>query len=115
MLERNRWATIVRTYPTRLLVLVGPALLALELALWPAALAGGWAPAKARASADVLRALPRLWRERRAIQATRTVAVADFAAGLTPELSSAYLGALGRSRPLAAALRGYWALVRALL
>jgi GT2 family glycosyltransferase len=86
MLERNRWATIVRTYPTRLLVLVSPALLALELALWPAALAGGWAPAKARATADVLRALPRLRRERRAIQATRTVAVADFAAGLTPEL-----------------------------
>jgi GT2 family glycosyltransferase len=115
MLERNRWATILRTYPTRLLLLVSPALLALELALWPAALAGGWAGAKARATADVLRALPRLRRERRAIQATRTITVRQFADGLTAELSSPYLGAIGRSKPIAVALRAYWALVRRLL
>jgi GT2 family glycosyltransferase len=115
MLERNRWATILRTYPTRLLVLLSPALLALELALWPAALAGGWAGAKAKASADVLRALPRLRRERRAIQATRTISVRAFADGLTADLSSPYLGAIGRSRPIAAALRAYWALVLWLL
>ena len=115
LLERNRWATILRTYPTRLLVLLAPALLALELALWPAALAGGWAGPKARATADVLRALPRLRRERRAIQAARVITPRAFADGLTAELSSPYLGAIGRSKPIAAALRAYWALVRALL
>lgn len=115
MLERNRWATILRTYPTPLLALASPALLALELALWPAALAGGWAGSKARATADVLRGLPRLRRERRAIQATRTISARAFADGLTAELSSPYLGAVGRSKPLAVALRAYWALVRVLL
>jgi GT2 family glycosyltransferase len=114
-LERNRWATIVRCYPGPLLAAVAPALLVLELALWPAALAGGWGGEKARASVDVLGALPRLLRERRAIQATRTVSAARFADGLTADLSSPYLGALGRSRVLRLALRAYWWGVRALL
>lgn len=115
MLERNRWATLLRTYPTPLLLALAPALLALELALWPAALAGGWSGPKARATLDVARALPRLRRERRAIQATRTVGVRAFAAGLTPELSSPFLGPLGRSRLLTAALAAYWRLATALL
>jgi GT2 family glycosyltransferase len=115
MLERNRWATILRTYPTPVLLAVAPALAALELALWPAALAGGWGRSKALATLDVVRALPRLRRERRGIQATRTIDAATFAAGLTAELSSPYLGAVGRSRVLTAALRAYWALARALI
>jgi GT2 family glycosyltransferase len=115
MLERNRWATLLRTYPTPLLLAVAPALVALELALWPAALAGGWGRAKALATLDVARALPRLLRERRAIQATRRVSAADFAASLTAELSSPFLGPLGRSKALSAALRAYWRAVRALL
>lgn len=114
-LERNRWATILRTYPTPLLAAVAPALVALELALWTAALAAGWGREKALATADVVRALPRLARERRAIQATCTVSVARFAAGLTAELSSPYLGALARSRALALVLRAYWWGVRRLL
>jgi GT2 family glycosyltransferase len=115
MLERNRWATILRTYPTPLLVALAPALLALELALWPAAIAGGWGRSKALATVDLVRAMPRLLRERRAIQATRRVTVGEFAAGLTAELSSPYLGAIGRSRLLAALLRAYWAAVLALV
>jgi GT2 family glycosyltransferase len=115
MLERNRWATILRTYPTPLLVALAPALLGLELALWPAALAGGWAGPKARATADVALALPRLLRERRAIQAQRTVSPRTFAAGLTSELSSPFLGAIGRSRAVSAVLRAYWGVVLRLL
>ena len=41
-LERNRWATVLRTYPTRLLVLLLPALLATELGLLAIAATGGW-------------------------------------------------------------------------
>jgi GT2 family glycosyltransferase len=115
MLERNRWATIVRTYPAPLLVLLSPALLALELALWPAAVSGGWAGSKAAATADVLRALPRLREERRAIQAAATATPRAFAAALTAELSSPFLGSLGRSRALSAALRAYWTVVLRLL
>jgi GT2 family glycosyltransferase len=112
LLERNRWATIVRCYPGRLLLLLAPALLATELALLVVAAAGGWLPQKLAALGETVRALPRLRRERRAVQATRAVADADFAAWLTPDLDSSYLGRAARSRVLRAALRGYWALIQ---
>lgn len=115
MLERNRWATILRTYPGPLLVMVLPALLATELAIWAAALRGGWARMKALATLDLILALPRLARERRAIQAARRIDAAAFAAGLTAELSSPYLGAAGRSAPVRRVLKLYWALVCSLL
>jgi GT2 family glycosyltransferase len=111
LLERNRWATILRTYPAALLALVAPALLATEAALWAIAAAGGWRDAKRRAAGDTLRALPRLLRERRAIQSRRAVSAAEFARMLTPDLGSAYLGRAGRSRLLRWALRAYWAAV----
>ena len=114
-LERNRWATILRTYPGALLALVMPALIATDLALWPVAIAGGWAGARFRALADTLRWLPRLLGERRKIQATRTISAGEFARALTPDLESAYLGAASRSRVLRALLRAYWRVVTALL
>jgi GT2 family glycosyltransferase len=115
MLERNRWATIIRTYPGPLLALLAPALLVTELALLAIALAGGWAGQKLAATADVLRALPRLLEERRAIQATSRVAPATFAAGLTGELSSPFLGPVARSPLVRWGVRAYWsAVLRAL-
>jgi GT2 family glycosyltransferase len=114
-LERNRWATLIRTYPAALLALLMPALLATELALVFAAAAGGWLPQKLRAWAETLIWLPRLLVERRRIQAARTIGAGEFAAGLTATLDSAYLGRAGRSRALAAVLGAYWSLVRRLL
>jgi GT2 family glycosyltransferase len=114
-LERNRWATIVRTYPGALLALVMPALLATDLALWPVAIAGGWAGARFQALTETLGSLPRLLGERREIQATRTITAGEFARALTPDLDSAYLGAASRSRVLRALLRAYWRVVTALL
>jgi GT2 family glycosyltransferase len=114
-LERNRWATLIRVYPARLLVLLAPALLATELALLAIATAGGWLPQKLAAAADTLRALPRLLGERREIQARAQVSAAEFAAALTPDLDSAFLGAASRSRPLRMLLRTYWSVVKRLL
>ena len=45
-LERNRWATVVRTYPSRVLWAVMPAMLMLEPVLLVYAVAGGWWRAK---------------------------------------------------------------------
>ena len=115
LLERNRWATVIRTYPRELLLLVLPALLVTELALHAIALRQGWLREKLGADADVVRWLPRLIRERRAIQARRTIPAAEFADHLTSELSSPYFGGVGRSRVVQAGLRAYWALVRRLL
>ena len=114
-LERNRWATLVRTYPAPLLLLLLPALVATELALLVVATANGWIGQKLRAKADLVRATPRLLQERRAIQAARAVTTAEFARDLTASLGSPYLGAASRSRLLGALLRGYWRAVLRLL
>jgi GT2 family glycosyltransferase len=115
LLERNRWATVIRTYPRELLLLVLPALLLTELALPVIALRWGWLREKLLADLDVIRWLPRLLRERREIQARRTISAAEFADHLTAELTSPYFGGVGRSRVLRAGMRAYWAFVRRLL
>ena len=114
-LERNRLAFLVRTYPGALLLLLAPALLATELALLAIAAGGGWGGQKLRANLEFLRWLPRLLRERRTIQAQRTISAGEFAAWLTPDLDSELISPLVRSRPARALLRGYWRLVRLLL
>jgi len=106
---------VIRTYPRELLVLVLPALLLTELALPVIALRWGWLREKLLADLDVIRWLPRLLRERREIQARRTISAAEFADHLTAELTSPYFGGVGRSHVLRAGMRGYWALVRRLL
>jgi GT2 family glycosyltransferase len=114
-LERNRWAFLIRVYPAGLLALLAPALIATELALLPASIAAGWGRQKLAATGEVLRWLPRLLRERREIQATRTVSAAEFAAWLTPDLDSPFIPALARSLPARLLLRTYWRLVCLLL
>jgi len=111
LLERNRWATVIRTYPLPLLVLVAPALLAAEPMILLAALAGGWGQQKLLATLDVITRLPRLLGERRRIQARRAVAAGDFARALVPELSSPFLGRAGRLPLVAGLLDAYWRLV----
>ncbi len=114
-LERNRIAFLVRVYPAALLALLAPALLALELVLISVSVAGGWGGQKLRANLEALRWLPRLLRERRQIQATRTITSAEFASRLTPDLDSSLIGSLARSLPVRLLLRGYWRVVQLLL
>ena len=115
LLERNRWATVIRTYPRELLALTLPALLAAELGMPVVAARGGWLREKLAADADVVRALPRLVSERREIQSRRTVSAAEFADHLTADLGSPLFGRVGRSPVVRALMRSYWALVRRLL
>jgi GT2 family glycosyltransferase len=115
LLERNRWATILRCYPGRLLLVLVPALLVTELGLLAVAAAGGWLPQKVAAAGETLRWLPQLVRERRAIQATRAISAAEFARWLTPDLDSRFLGRAGRLGALRWALRAYWRLALAAL
>ncbi len=114
-LERNRWAFLIRVYPTRLLALLAPALILTELALIPASIAAGWGRQKLAAIGEVIRWLPRLLRERRQVQATRKVSPAEFAAWLTPDLDSPFIPAVARSLPVRLALRTYWRVVLLLL
>jgi GT2 family glycosyltransferase len=114
-LERNRWAFLIRIYPTWLLVLIAPALIATELALIPVSIAAGWGRQKLEAILEILSWIPRLLRERREVQATRSVSTAEFAGWLTPDLDSPFIPPFARSRPARLALRGYWRLVLWLL
>jgi GT2 family glycosyltransferase len=114
-LERNRWAFLIRVYPTSLLVLLAPALLATELALLPASFAAGWGRQKLAATGEVLRWLPRLLRERRQVQASRTISASEFASQLTPDLNSPFIPPIARSSPVRLLLRSYWHLVRFVL
>ncbi len=114
-LERNRWAFMIRVYPAGLLALIAPALLATELALVGVSIAGGWGRQKFVATFDVIRWLPRLLRERREVQATRTVSAARFASWLSADLDSPFIGATARSTPVRFALRAYWRAVCLLL
>ncbi len=114
-LERNRLAFLVRAYPAPLLILLAPALLATELVLLAVAAAGGWGGQKLAADLQALRWLPRLLRERRQVQVTRTVSAAEFASWLTPDLDSPFIAPAARSLPARLLLRGYWVVVRLLL
>ncbi|HET7053507.1 MAG TPA: glycosyltransferase family 2 protein [Solirubrobacterales bacterium] len=114
-LERNRHAFLLRAYPTSLLILLAPALVATELALYAVAVRGGWGRQKLAAHVEAIRWLPRLLRERRQVQATRTVTAAEFAAWLTPDLDSPFIPTAARSVPARILLRSYWRAVRLLL
>ncbi len=114
-LERNRLAFIVRAYPTPLLLLLAPALFATELALIAVSTSGGWGKQKLAANLEFLRWLPRLLRERRRLQSTRTVPAAEFASWLTPDLDSPFIPPLARSLPARLMLRTYWRIVRLIL
>jgi N-acetylglucosaminyl-diphospho-decaprenol L-rhamnosyltransferase len=114
-LERNRWAFLVRVYPASLLVLLAPALLATELALLPASFAGGWGRQKLAAIREAVSWLPRLLRERRQVQSTRSVSAAEFASWLCADLDSPFIPAAARSAPARILLRAYWRAVRLLL
>ena len=110
-LERNRWHTVLSVYPLRLLVLVAPALLVLELVVHVTAARDGWLAAKLRADAAVVTGLPATFVRRRNVQATRRVHTRAFAARLTATLDSSYL-AVNASSWAARAQAIYWAAVK---
>jgi GT2 family glycosyltransferase len=106
-LERNRWRTVLSVYPGRLLVLVLPGLVAVELAIMAAAGRQGWLGAKLRAQAAVLADLPATIGRRRRIQATRRISAAEFASRLTASLDSPFIPARP-ARWVVALQRWYW-------
>jgi N-acetylglucosaminyl-diphospho-decaprenol L-rhamnosyltransferase len=111
-MERNRWATVLRTYPPRVLAAALPAMAAAELPLLAFAAAGGWAGAKVGAWLDLVRWLPRAPAERRAVQRLRARPQREFADALASGLETPLLGRVGRSRLANRLLRAYWRLAR---
>lgn len=114
LLERNRWRTLLAVYPTPLLAMLAPALIAAELGLLFISARDGWLPLKLRAQAETLLGLPELLRRRRVVQSTRRIESASFASHLTASLDSTYLP-IAHLRWAVNIQRRYWATVRRLL
>jgi GT2 family glycosyltransferase len=113
-LERNRWRTVLSVYPTALLALLAPALLASEIALLAIAAREGWLRPKLRAQVATLAALPRTLARRRRLQQTRRIGSRELAEHLTSSLESPYLAVAGK--PWVSVPQSlYWQLVRRLL
>jgi N-acetylglucosaminyl-diphospho-decaprenol L-rhamnosyltransferase len=109
-LERNRWRTVLSVYPTAVLALLAPALLAAEVGLLAIAAREGWLGAKLRAQAATVARLPSTLRRRRAVQRTRRIGANEFAAQLTASLDSPYLA--GAATPLIRVPQAlYWRIV----
>ena len=108
LLERNRWATVIRTYPGPAAGGRAPAMLAAEVAVWLVAARGGWGRMKRLATVDVVRLLPRLVAERSSIQASTCIEEADFVAHLSAVLDSPYFGSVGTAPLLRRGLVLYW-------
>ncbi|HEX6651495.1 MAG TPA: glycosyltransferase family 2 protein [Thermoleophilaceae bacterium] len=115
LLERNRWWTILSDYPTALLLLLLPALLAAEAVLLVVAGRGGWLRAKLRAQASVVADLRQILHRRRDVQATRTVDASEFAERLSASLDNPYLGPAMGLRAADPIQRTYWQIVRGAL
>ena len=108
LLERNRWLTILAVYPAPLLLALGPALLAAEVGIAVVAARGGWLGSKLEAQRWLLGHPGEIVRRRRRVQALRTASAWEFAARLTADLDSPYLGEAADSRALGSTLGAYW-------
>ncbi len=113
-LERNRWRTVLSVYPSAVLVVTFPALLAAELGLLVLAAREGWLTAKLRAQAAAVAGLPATLARRRRVQRTRRIGAERFAAQLTSALDSPYLSGSG-SPLLVAPQAAYWRLATRIL
>ena len=114
LLERNRLFVVLTVFPPRLLALVGPGLLAFELAALAVALKDGWGGEKVRGWWWLLRHPRLVRRRRRELAATRVLDDEAFAALLTSTFDPGVEG-IGVPRPLQRLLDAYWRVVRRLL
>jgi GT2 family glycosyltransferase len=114
-LERNRLVFVLTAYSARLLLLLAPVLLAVEVGISLLALREGWFREKARGWAWVARHASWLARQRRATQALRRVPDRDLAAFLTPVLDARMLELPGRVAALNWLVSTWWRAVRVFL
>lgn len=115
LLERNRLAMLLTVYGGRLLVLLAPALLALELAMLAVAVRQGWLRQKLRGYRWLVANRGWLRRRRRAVQSVRVIGDRELAGLLTGHFDPVALPLPVGAGVLNAAMGGYWRLVRRLL
>lgn len=112
LLERNRLLLLLTLYERRTLLLLSPALLALELAVLLLSVRQRWAGQKASGWWWLLRHRDVVRRRRREVQRARTVGDREVAGVLTAELTPAAETGFRVPPAVNALSRLYWSLVR---
>lgn len=114
MYERNRLFFIMKNYSSKLIVLILPALIALEVGMLIDSLQKGYFLDKIRAYRDVVATFPRTLRKRALIQNTRRKSDRDLFAFFSPEItfSEIQTPVLGFANYC---LKGYYTLIRWLI
>lgn len=115
LLERNRLLFLLTAHEARTLALLGPPLLALELAMLLLALSQGWAGGKVRGWWWLLRHAGWVRSRRRLLQAERTRSDAELAGLLTAELTTTAVDLPAVLPVLNLLLRAWWWAARRLL
>jgi GT2 family glycosyltransferase len=114
-LERNRLVFVLTAHSARLLVLVAPVLIVVELGVALVALRQGWFGEKARGWAWLAGHRSWLGERRREMQAVRCVADRELARFLTPVLDPRMLEFPAGVGVLNGAVSAWWRVVRVLL
>jgi GT2 family glycosyltransferase len=111
-LERNRLVFVLSAYSARLLVLLGPLLLATELGMTALALKEGWLRDKFGGWTWLARNVGVVGRRRRSTQGLRKVRDRELARWLTPVFDPKMIPVPGPLRAANPLVERYWALVR---
>jgi GT2 family glycosyltransferase len=114
-LERNRLVFVLTVYSTRLLLLLAPVLLVVEVGVTALALRQGWLGEKARGWAWLLRNASWLRRRRAAVQSTRRLSERELARFLTPAVDARMLDLPPGGALFNAAVSAWWRVVRVLI
>ena len=112
LLERNRLVFVLSTYSGRLLLVLGPVLVALELGLTAQAAREGWLRDKLAGWGWLLRHARWLHRHRRQTQRLRRVRDRELARYLSPVVAPAMIPVPSPVRAINPLVARYWGLVK---
>jgi GT2 family glycosyltransferase len=115
LLERNRLFLLLTLYERRTLLVLAPALLALEVAVLAVAARQGWWRQKVRGWWWLLRHRDVVRRRRADVQAARVVPDRQVARLLTPDFEPGEEAGVGAPAVLTAGSRLYWGVARRML
>lgn len=115
LLERNRWLTVLTTYPRPVLLAVLPMLVLFELPLLAVAAIQGWAGQKLRGWVWLVCHARAVCRRRVAVQAGARLGAGHFADLLVSRIEPAVLGQPPGLGALNAVLAGYWWVARRII
>jgi GT2 family glycosyltransferase len=112
LLERNRLVFVSACYSTRLLILLGPVLLLVELGMLALAVKDRWLREKLAGWVWLVRNTSWLTRHRRETQLLRRVPDRELVSALTPRLSPRMIALPLAAKVTNPLLSGYWRLAR---